>query len=189
VRREEEPVAPHTTARRQSINTSIGKRQAAISADLSLSSRRQKTRRHKARALHVQHDGHDGEQLPGGRELDPLVQLLPHGQLSVLVLVRAREGRAFAPVEGHPRALREMPRTHACCEHNSMSSGSGPYQSMREICNCPCSRCANAGDKREEDPVVVCVCTSTRERANGGIRYQVALLGGGGSAGGGRGRT
>jgi hypothetical protein len=134
VRREEEPVAPHTTARRQSINTSIGKRQAAISADLSLSSRRQKTRRHKARALHVQHDGHDGEQLPGGRELDPLVQLLPHGQLSILVLVRAREGRAFAPVEGHPRALREMPRTHACCEHNSIIVGRVADQVRTRAC-------------------------------------------------------
>lgn len=53
----------------------------------------------------LQDDGRDGEELPGSRELDPIVHLLPVGEQASLALVGCLEGRPFDSVQQQVHAL------------------------------------------------------------------------------------
>lgn len=65
----------------------------------------------RGRRRHSQHDGRDGEELPGSCELDPVVHLLPVGQEAGLTLVRRLERRPLDRVQQQVHALQTDPQS------------------------------------------------------------------------------
>lgn len=85
--------------------------------------------------MHSQHNGGDGQELPRGCELDPVVHLLPVGEQPCLALVWSLEGRPLHCVQEDVHALQgERP-----------SSAPHPTQSQTAVALCDQGRGIWAG--------------------------------------------